>query len=93
MPEEQRSFAEFSDPAREFYESLTDVVSVVGLWEQLAYIADYGEIDHEMITEYISDDGFGKVIMGPLFYIIFDNAPHGRMAVYHIQRSSFRRPR
>ena len=47
MLEEQRSFAEFSDTAREFYESLTDVVSVVGLWEQLAYIADYGEIDHE----------------------------------------------
>ena len=47
--EEQQGFAEFSQVAREFYDSLTDVVSVVELWEQLDYIADYNEIDGELI--------------------------------------------
>ena len=34
-----------------------------------------------------------KVILGPPFIIVFDNTLSGRMAVYHIQRPSFRRPR
>ena len=93
MLEEQRGFADFVQSARRFYESLTDVFGVVELWEQLAYIADYGEIDGELIREYISDDGPMKVIMGPPFIIVFDNTLSGRMAVYHIQRPSFRRPR
>ena len=93
MLEEQRGFADFVQPARRFYESLTDVGGVVELWEQLAYIADYGEIDGELIREYISDGGPMKVIMGPPVIIVFDNSLSSRMAVYHIQRPSFRRPR
>ena len=91
--EEQQSFADFSQIAREFYDSLVDVVSVVELWEQLAYIADSGEIDGELIREYISDDGPVKVIMGPPFVIVFDNTLSGRLPVFYIQRSSFLRPR
>lgn len=88
--EEQQTFAEFSQIAREFYDSLTDVISVLELWEQLAYIADSGGIDGELIREYIGDDGPAKVVMGPPFIIIFDNTLSGRLLVFHIQRSSFR---
>lgn len=88
--EEQQSFADFSQTAREFYDSLTDVISVVELWEQLTYIADSGEIDGELIREYIGDDGPAKVITGPPFIIVFDNTLSHPLLVFHIQRSSFR---
>ena len=91
--EEQQSFADFSQAAGEFYDSLTDAISVLELWEQLAYIADSGEIDGEFIREYIGDDGPAKVVMGPPFIIVFDNVLSGRLLVIHIQRPSFLRPR
>ena len=89
--EEQQSFADFGQTAGEFCDSLTDAISVLELWEQLAYIADSGEIDGELIREYIGDDGPAKVVMGPPFVIVFDNTLSGRLLVFHIQRSSFRR--
>ena len=91
MLEEQRSFVEIVHSAREFYESLTDVVGVVDLWEQLAYLADFNEIDGDLVAEYIADDGLVKVSMGPPFIIVFDHTLSGRMLVFHIQRPSFRR--
>ena len=93
MLEEQQSFANFEDAAREFYDSLADMVSVMELWEQLAYIADSGEIDGETVREYISDIGPMKVVTGPYFIIVFDDNPDGMLDVYHIQRPSFLRPR
>ena len=92
MLEEQQSFADFSQAAREFYDSLTDIVSVLELWERLAYIADSSEIDGELIREYVTDDGPAKVIMGPPFIIVFDNTLSGRLWVLYIQRASFLRP-
>ena len=89
--QEQQSFVDFSQAAREFYDSLTDIVSVVSLWEQLAHIADSGEIDDELIREYITDEGSVKVIMGPSFIIVFDNTLSGRLPVFYIQRASFLR--
>ena len=91
MLEEQRGFVEFDQSAGEFYESLTDVVGVVDLWEQLAYLADFNEIDGDLVTEYISDDGPVKLSMGPPFIIVFDHTLSGRMLVFRIQRPSFRR--
>ena len=91
--EEQQSFADFSQAAGTFYESLTDVASVLELWGQLAYVADSGEIDGELVREYIGDDGPVKVIMGPSFIIVFDNEPDETLVIHHIQRTSFLRPR
>lgn len=90
--EEQRSFAELSQAAREFYDSLTDIASVLRFWEQLAYVADFGEVDGDLIREYAAVDRPLKVIMGPPFIIVFDNYADGRLMVFHIQWASFRRP-
>lgn len=89
--EEQQSFAEFSQAAREYYDSLTDVVSVVELWGQLDYIADNNEIDGELIREYFAEDGPMKVIMGPPFIIVFDNTLSDRLLVFYIQHPSYLR--
>ena len=91
--EEQQSFVDFEDESGEFYDSLTSVADVLGFWEQVAYLDDYGEIDGRLIREYASHRGPMKVVMGPYFVIVFDNDPDGTLIIYHIQRASYLRPR
>ena len=59
----------------------------------MAYIADSGEIDGDLIREYIGDGGPAKVVMGPPFIIVFDNTLSGRLLIFYIQRPSFLRLR
>ena len=89
----QQSFAIFAEESREFYDSLTSVPDVVGFWEQVSYIADFGDIGGDLIREADTEIGPAKLIVGPRFLIIFDNDADGSVLIYHIRRPSFLRPR
>ena len=91
--EEQQSFVDFEEDSGEFYDSLISVADVLAFWEQATYVAEFGEIDGRLIREYPATSGPMKVIMGPYFVIVFENAPGGTLVIYRIQRSSFLRPR
>ena len=90
---EQQSFARFAEEPGEFYDSLTSVADVVRFWEQIYYIADFGDIDGELIREADTEIGPAKLIAGPHFLIVFDNDTDGSVLIFHIQRPSFLRPR
>ena len=90
MPENEGVF-DFSDEAQEFYDSLTSVDDITNIWEQLAYIADYGEADAEVILDDASGQFPAKLIYGPPFVIVFDNTVGGQVVVFTIRRPLLRR--
>ena len=72
-----------------FYQLITDMEEVIGLWEEIAYIAENNEVDYETIFEMPADGRVFKVIFGPPFTIVFQNADDGLLVIYSIRRPSF----
>ena len=87
--EEQEGFVEFVGDAAIFYNNLTDAENLTGLWEQIIFISENGEVDNERIFEFPTEEGSVKIIFGPPFTLVFDNRPGGRLVVYTIRRPSF----
>ena len=72
-----------------FYQLITEPEEVLGLWEEIAYIAENDEVDYETIFEMPADGRAFKVIFGPPFTIVFQKADDGLLAIYSIRRPSF----
>lgn len=88
---ENESAFDFVNEAREFYDSLSSVDDIVGLWGQLAYIAGYGEADIELAFDDVPGHPGAKAILGPPFVIIFDNTLEGEIILLAIRRPRLRR--
>jgi hypothetical protein len=87
--EEQEGFVEFVGEAAAFYNNLTDVDVLSGLWEQLIFISENGEVDHEQVFDYPTEEGGVKITYGPPFTLVFDNRSQGRIVIYTIRRPSY----
>lgn len=86
---EGEGFVRFEGDANDFYQRINSPDEVVGLWEQLSYIADNNQVDNERIWEMLTEDDLRKVVYGPPFTIVFKNLLGGRLVVYTIRRPSF----
>ena len=82
-------FAHFVGEADRFYQHITGIEEVVGLWEQLVFISENNAVDHEIIFEMPVDDREFKVIYGPPFTVVFQNTLGGSLLVYSIRRPGF----
>ena len=85
----EQSFVRFIGDANDFYQSINDPQSVVGLWEQLTYIADNPEVDDEVTFEFPTEDDLYKILYGPPYTLLFKNLLDGTLAVYSILHPSF----
>ena len=70
-------FVEFVGEADRFYQFITNVDEVAGLWEQLLHISRNSEVDFETIFEIPADDEILKVVYGPPFTVVFQNTQGG----------------
>lgn len=67
---ERESFVRFVGDALAFYQRIANPDQVVGLWEQLLYIADNNLVDDETIFEFPTEDDLFKIMYSP-FTILF----------------------
>ncbi len=86
---EQESFVRFEGEAAAFYQNLVAIDEVVGLWEQLLYIADENQVDDENILDFPLPDEMLKILYGPPFTILFDNLLNGKLVIYSLHRTGF----
>ena len=73
------------------YESIASVREITEIWDQLAFLLDQGDVDHETVFEI--SDGFDshKVMYGPAYTIAFQTEPDGSLILFYIRRSGFLR--
>ena len=90
MQESESPFFFLSD-ARDAYESITGVQEIIEIWDQLAFLLDQDDVDHETVFEI--SDGFDlyKVMYGPAYTIAFQTEPDGSLILFYIRRSGFLR--
>ena len=82
-------FVHFLGEADRFYQLITSVEEVLGLWEQLAFVSENNEVDYETIFEMPVDNDVFKVIYGPPFTVVFQNTMGGFLLLYSIRRPGF----
>ena len=52
----------FLSDARDVYQSITSVQEIIEIWDQLAFLLDQGDVDHETVFEI--SDGFDSYLQG-----------------------------
>ena len=82
-------FVDFLGDAEIFYDNINDAENLAGLWEELFFIVENGEVDDERVFDYPTEDGSVRIIYGPPFTIVFEIQSNGRLEVYTIRRPSF----
>ena len=69
-----------------FYESVTDPQQVLELWEQLAFLQEYNDVDYEIVFEISDGMASYKAAYVPPYTIVFRNEPDGSMDIFSISR-------
>lgn len=85
MDEQVSSFV-FIEDAAAFYQGISSVDDVVGLWGQLSYILANNEVDDEVVFDLLLYDDRTKAVFGPPFTILFNNRLDGKLEIYTIHR-------
>ena len=84
--QENESRIYFLGDAFFFYESVTGPQQVLELWEQLAFLQEYNDVDYETVFEISDGMEFYKVAYGPSYTIVFRNEPDGSLDIFSISR-------
>ena len=87
--EERESFVKFLGDAEVFYQRVSDVADVAGLWEQFLHISYNNQVDDEFIFDFPVEDILLKIVYGPPFTIVFENRLSGELLVYAIHHPAF----
>lgn len=90
MPESESAFY-FLGVAQDFYESINSVEQVIEVWDHIAFLQDYNDIDYTSVFEISDGLDWYKVMYGPVYTIVFQTEPDGSLTFLSIRRSGFLR--